>query len=422
MSQFISFVGLVSMVLIAWALSEKKKQLNFRMVISGLVLQFVLALFILRTRVGQVFFIYAKKAVDNVLKLSDQGAAFVFGEGFKEHFFAFSVLSTIIFVSALMAVLFHLGIMQLIVKGMARLMVWVMDVSGSEALASASNVFVGQTEAPLIIRPYLSTMTRSELMALMTGGMATIAGGVMAAYVGFGMSAGHLLTASIMSAPAALVIAKIMVPEQEESPTKGRVKIEVPRKDANVLDAACRGTSEGLKLALNVGAMLIAFISLIALGNSILALVTHGINETGQILGFMQEGQSIPPLTLEAILGWLLAPLAWLMGVEWADAGAVGMLLGKKTILNEFIAYMDLAQMNPANPVEGVRAISERSYTIATYALCGFANFASIAILIGGISSLIPERRKEFAVLSMRALIGGTLASFMTACIAGILI
>jgi CNT family concentrative nucleoside transporter len=279
-------------------------------------------------------------------------------------------------------------------------MVYVMDVSGTESLSASANVFVGMTEAPLVVRPYLATMTRSEIMAMMTGGLATIAGGVMAAYVGMGADAGHLLAASIMSAPASLVIAKLMVPETEESPTKGEVRVHVPKQDANVLDAACRGAGDGLKLALNVAAMLIAFIALVALVNWPLSQL--------QVWG--------APLSLERILGWIFAPLAYCMGVEWNDARTVGMLLGKKTVLNEFIAYLDLVS-------DGVKnSIAPRSFTIATYALCGFANFGSIAIMIGGIGSLVPERRKDFARLGLRAMIGGTLAAFMTACIAGMLL
>jgi CNT family concentrative nucleoside transporter len=255
------------------------------------------------------------------------------------------------------------------------------------------------TEAPLVIRPYLPTMTRSELMAMMTAGMATIAGGVMAAYVGMGADAGHLLAASLMSAPAALVVAKIMVPEVEVSPTKGIVRVEVPRRDANFLDAACRGAAEGLSLALNVAAMLIAFIALVAMLNWTLAQLPPVGDE---------------PLSLERMLGWVMAPLAWVMGIEWADAPAVGMLLGKKTILNEFLAYSDLVAMKDR--------ISPRSFTIATYALCGFANFGSVAIMVGGIGSLVPARRQDIARYGFRALIGGTLAAFTTACVAGILI
>ncbi len=397
--KFISLIGLIVMMMLAWLISSDKKRMNFRLILSGVFIQFVFAILILWTTPGKMLFTGARVTVAKIISFSDAGAQFVFGPTFKDHFFAFSVLPTIIFVSAVMAILFHLGIMQIIVKGIAKIMVWVMDTSGSESLAAAANIFIGQTEAPLVIKPYIETMTNSELMAMMTSGMATVAGGVMAAYAGLGADAGHLLAASIMSAPASLVIAKIIIPEKEVSPTKGVVKLDIPKKDSNVIDAACRGASEGLKLALNVAAMLIAFIAIIHLLN----------------WGF----KLFPPvhgsyLSLQRILGWFFSPIAWLLGVEWKDALTVGSLLGEKTILNEFIAYKDLIKVK--------EAISPRSFTIATYALCGFANFASIAIQIGGIGSLVPKRRKDFAKLGLKAMIGGTLAAFMTAAIAGMLI
>ncbi len=399
MERVISLVGLLTMLLIAWLLSEDRWRMNWRLIASGLLLQVLLGLLLLGTAAGRMVFDAARTAITQVLAFSDEGARFVFGSDFQDHLVAFSVLPTIIFVSSLTAILFHLGFLQGVVKLMARVMVWVMDTSGSESLSASANVFIGMTEAPLVIRPYLATMTRSELMAMMTGGMATIAGGVMAAYVGLGADAGHLLAASLMSAPASLVVAKIMVPESERSPTKGVVRVEVSRRDANLIDAACRGASEGLTLALNVGAMLIAFIGLVALVNWGLALLPVVAGE---------------PLSMERVLGWALSPLAWLMGVDWSDANAVGMLLGKKTILNEFLAYADLTSMQ--------QQLSPRSFTIATYALCGFANFGSVAIMIGGIGSLVPSRRADIARYGLRALIAGTLAAFMTACIAGILI
>jgi concentrative nucleoside transporter, CNT family len=399
MERLISLLGLGLMVFLAWLLSENRRRLNVRLIVSGILLQFGMAMLLLWTAPGQRMFEAARLAVARVLDFSNAGAEFVFGSTFRDHFVAFSVLPTIIFVSSLTAVLFHLGVLQQLVKLMARLMVWVMDVSGSESLCAAANVFVGMTEAPLVIRPYLATMTRSELMAMMTAGMATIAGGVMAAYAGMGADAGHLLAASLMSAPAALVIAKIMVPETEESPTKGVVRVDVPRNDANLLDAACRGAAEGLTLALNVAAMLIAFIAMVAMLNWFLSLVPH------------VAGQ---PLSMERILGWMMAPLAWSMGVQWSEAQEVGMLLGKKTIFNEFLAYQDLVAMKDR--------LSPRSFTIATYALCGFANFGSMAIMIGGIGGLVPARRQDIAHYGLRALIAGTLAVFMTACVAGMLI
>jgi len=399
MERLISFAGLFVMIGIAYGLSTDKKSVKWKLVGTGVGLQLLFGVLILKTGPGRSVFDFARRVFANIMSYSDDGARFMFGDKFQDHFFAFSVLPTIIFVSSIMAVLFHLGIIQKVVKGMAWVMVRIMDVSGSESLAASANVFVGQTEAPLVIKPYIVTMTLSELMAMMTGGMATIAGGVMIAYMNFGADPGHLLAASIMSAPASLVLAKLMVPETQESKTKGIVKIEIPKVDANVLDAACRGASEGLKLAANVGAMLIAFVAIAAMLNGMLSV-------------FGDVGGSV--LTIERILGWAFAPLAWIMGVESADARQIGMLLGKKTFLNEFVAYLDLKDL------KGV--VSERSFTIATYALCGFANFSSVAIQIGGIGSLIPERRSDLAKLGVKAMIGGTLAAFMTACIAGMLI
>jgi CNT family concentrative nucleoside transporter len=321
--------------------------------------------------------------------------------------FAFSVLPTIIFFSSLMTLLYYVGIMQFFVRIFARLMVRTMGTSGAESLSAAGNIFVGQTEAPLLVKPFVKTMTNSELHAVMTGGFATVAGGVMAAYVGllvafFPDIAGHLIAASVMSAPAALAISKIMYPETEESLTRGEVKLELERTDANAIDAAARGASEGLGLALNVGAMLLAFIALLALLNGLLGWVT----------GFFGT-----PLTMQTILGWLGAPVAWLMGTPWKDAQAVGTLLGEKTALNEFVAYLHLANM-----LQGGEDLSARSIVIATYALCGFANFSSIAIQIGGIGGLAPERRGDLSRMGLRAMIGGTLAAFMTACVVGILL
>jgi concentrative nucleoside transporter, CNT family len=398
MERLVSLLGLGAMLVLAWLLSENRRRINVRLVVSGVLLQFGMALLLLRTGPGRAVFDVARRVVTQLLAFSDSGAEFVFGPNFADHKVAFSVLPAIIFVSSLTAVLFHLGILQWVVRFMARVMVWVMNVSGSESLCASANVFVGMTEAPLVIRPYLATMTRSELMAMMSAGMATIAGGVMAVYVGMGADAGHLLAASLMSAPAALVVAKIMVPEAEQSPTMGVVRVEVPRTDANVVDAACRGAGEGLMLALNVAAMLIAFIALIAMINWPLSLLPP-------VAG--------APLSLERILGWIMAPAAWLMGVSWSEAREVGMLMGKKTIFNEFLAYQDLTGMRDR--------LSPRAFTLATYALCGFANFGSMAIMIGGIGGLVPSRRPDIARYGFRALVAGTLAVFMTACIAGVL-
>jgi CNT family concentrative nucleoside transporter len=379
MNRLISALGLLVMVFLAWLLSADRKRMNLRLILSGLALQFILAVLILWTTPGQLVFSAGRAVVTRVVGFSNEGAKFVFGEELVfgaesiAPVFAFSVLPTIIFVSSLMAVLFYLGILQKVVEFMAKVMVYVMDVSGSESLATAANVFLGMAEAPLVIKPYMKTMTRSELMAMMTGGMATISGALLATYASFGADAGHLLTASIISAPAALVIAKIMIPEAEESLTKAVVKVQIPKEDANVLDAACRGATEGAKLALSIAAVLICFIAFVALLNWLLSLLPDLAGE---------------PLTLERILGWCCAPLAWVMGIEWNDAPTVGMFLGKKTILNEFLAYLDLVKYKDA--------ISPRSFIIATYALCGFANFGSVASQIGGYSTLVPTRRNYF--------------------------
>ncbi|MES2769913.1 MAG: nucleoside transporter C-terminal domain-containing protein [Bdellovibrionota bacterium] len=399
MERLISFVGLIFLIFVAWAMSADKKNINKRTILAGVFIQFVLGVLILKTAAGVYFFAAANEFVSKILSFSDQGAAMIFGEGFREHYFAFSVLPTIIFMSALMSVLFYLGIIQHIVKWLAVMMVKLMDVSGSESLAASVNIFVGQTEAPLVVKPYIQSMTKSELMCLMVGGFANIAGGVMAAYVGFGADAGHLLASSIISAPASILVAKLLLPEREVSVTKGKVSIEIEKAGENVLEAACIGASDGLKLALNVAAMLIAFVAFTAMLN-------YG-------LGFFPDvnGQ---PLTFERILGWGFAPIAFLIGVPMSDALAVGTLLGKKMFLNEFIAYMDLQTLKDT--------LTPRGFTLATYALCGFSNFSSIAIQVGGIGELVPSRKKDLARLGFKAMLGGTIATLMTATIAGILL
>lgn len=399
MSRMICLAGLVMMLFVAWLFSENRRAMNWRLIASGIVLQWLVALVMLKTDLGRAAFAAGRIFIERLQECVNQGTGFVFGPEAGHHQVAFVVLPLIIFVSSLTAVLFYLGILQWLVKAMARIMVWVMDVSGTESLAAAANVYVGMTEAPLVIRPYLSTMTRSELMAMMSTGMATIAGTVMAAYVAMGVDAGHIMTASLMSAPASLVIAKIMVPELELSPTKGVVRVSVPRQDANILDAACRGAGDGLTLTLNVAAMLIAFIALIAFVNWLLGL----LGPVGQ-----------EPLTLQRIAGYLFLPFAWAMGIEPQDVPAVAQLLGVRTILNEFIAYQELTTIK--------ETLSPRSFTIASYALCGFANFGSIGVMIGGIGRLVPERRAELASLGLRSMVAGTLACYMTACIAGILL
>jgi len=431
-----SVLGMVVLLGIAWALSTDRRRVSWSLVAWGVALQFIFALFILKTDVGTTVFDAAGTVVVGLLGFTEQGARFVFGNLVQNEVpvgtigdggfaaapgqfaqtgaaFAFNVLPTIIFFSALMAVTYHLGIMQRVVRASAWVMQRTMKTSGAESLSAAGNVFVGQTEAPLLVRPFVEKMTESELMALMTGGFATVAGGVLAAYVGmlvvyFPDVAGHMLAASVMSAPAALVVAKIMVPETEESETAASLDIVVEKPDVNVIDAAARGAAEGLTLALNVGAMLLAFVALIYMCNGMLGWA-------GALAGF--EG-----LTLELILGWVLAPLAWLMGVPWADAPVVGSLLGIKTVLNEFIAYLQLAGSLGATAAGGEGGLSPRSVIIATYALSGFANFGSIAMQIAGIGGIAPSRRHDLSRLGLRAMIGGSIAAFMTATVAGMIL
>ncbi len=401
MERLISVFGLFFMMFVAWLLSNNRRKPPWRAIIGGLFLQFALAYFVLNTSVGKCFFTAAKDAIEGVVALSDVGAKFVFGDNFYEHFFAFKVLPTIIFVSSISALLFYWGILQKVVQAMAWIMYKIMGSSGSESLSAAANIFMGQTEAPLLIKPYIATMTRSEILCMMTGGMATVAGGVMAAYVGFGISAGHLLAASIMSAPAAILISKILFPEEESSVTRGTVNISLKLDDQNAIDAACRGAAEGLKLAANVAAMLIAFIALIALANKLLGGLTG-------LVGFT--------LTVEDILGYISMPFAFVMGIPWEDCFKIGRLLGERIVINEFLAYIHLEDLIKNHE------ITQRSADIVIYALCGFANFGSIAIQIGGIGSLEPTRKADFAKLGLYSMIGGLLASYMTACIAGILL
>jgi CNT family concentrative nucleoside transporter len=398
----IGLLGMVVMLGIAYGLSTNRRAINWRTVIVGTLLQVVFAVVILKTPWGQAFFLWMSDVVTAFLDFADAGSQFIFGDDFKDHYFAFKVLSTIIFFSSFIAVLYHVGLIQKVVKGFAFVMMRLMGTSGAESLSASGNIFVGQTEAPLLVRPYVKDMTMSELMAVMTGGFATIAGGVLAAYVGMGVSAGHLISASVMSAPAALVMAKLMFPETEESVTAGDVRVEVKTPYVNVIDAAAEGAGAGLKLALNVGAMLLAFISLIAVINALLAWL-------GGLFGW-------EVLSLEWLLGWIFRPLAWLMGVPWHEAGEVGSLLGIKTVVNEFVGYLQLQEMREAG------ALSERSEVIATYALCGFSNFSSIAIQIGGIGGIAPERKHDLAKLGLRAMVAGSLACFQTATIAGLLL
>ncbi|MBS4539178.1 NupC/NupG family nucleoside CNT transporter [Clostridium sp. D2Q-11] len=406
MEKIISFVGIIVLLFIAFLISENKKKINWRLVAIGISMQLVFALLILKFPPGQKAFIIASDLITKVLDFTKEGTVFLFGDLMNTesfgYIFALQVLPTIIFFSSLMTILYHIGVMQLIVSVLAKIMLKLLGTSGAESLSAAANIFVGQTEAPLVVKPYIKTMTKSELLTVMTGGMATVAGGVMAGYVSMGVDAGHLIAASIMSAPASLIIAKIIVPETETPVTKGKVDVELEELDANVIDAAARGAGEGLSLALNVAAMLLAFIAITALFNSLLG----GI---GSLIG-------LDFLSLEWVLGKLFAPLAFIMGVPMGDITQAANLLGQKIVINEFFAYANLSTLIN----EG--ALSERTITILTYALCGFANFSSIGIQIGGIGGLAPERRSDVARLGIKALIGGSLAAFMTATIAGILI
>jgi CNT family concentrative nucleoside transporter len=425
-------LGLGVLVAIAWLFSDSKKNINWRIVGTGIALQIIFAVFVILTPWGSIVFDAIGTFFVKIISFTYQGAVFVFGaladqDKFGQTFpdilrregmgfiFAFQVLPTIIFFSSLMSVLYHLGLMQKVVQGMAWVMAKLMKVSGAESISVAANVFIGQTEAPLVVRPYVSPMTRSELLTLMIGGMATIAGGVLAAYIsllgGTDPSqqifyAKHLLSASIMAAPATIVIAKILIPEREESQTMGTVKVTVEKTSANIIDAAATGAADGLKLALNVAGMLLAFIALIAMVNWILSGIFT------DIMGFKIDGK---PISLEILLGYVLSPIALTIGVPWSDAISVGSLIGEKVVLNEFIAYLHLSQLIPAE------ILSTKAVIISTYALCGFANFSSIAIQIGGIGGIAPDRRADLAKFGLRAVLGGSLATFMTATIAGVL-
>jgi concentrative nucleoside transporter, CNT family len=405
-------VGLTVIMAFAYAMSTNRRAIDRRTVAWGLSLQLIFALLVLKTTVGQRVFQTLGGLINQLLGFASVGSSFVFGplgdkviwpeimtkvlgpDGARYGvIFAFQVLPTIIFIAALFSILYYFGVMQLVVRLFAILMRRVMKASGAESLNVAASIFMGQTEAPLTIRPYLPRMTESELMTVMTSGMAHISGGIMAAYILFGIEAKHLLTAVIMTAPGTLMMAKIFVPETEQPETMGTVKLAIERTDVNVLDAAGRGTSEGLQLALNVGAMLISFLALVALVNALLGTVG---------------------LSLQQIFGWVFAPVAWSMGVPWRDAPAIGNLLGTRMALNEFVAYSQLGPMKAT--------LDPRSFTIATFALCGFANFSSIGIQIGGIGALAPTRRHDLARLGIRAMFAGTLANFITATIAGFLL
>jgi CNT family concentrative nucleoside transporter len=429
------FLGLIFIMVLAYGLSDNKKAISWRLVILGTGLQAVLALLVLKTHVGRIIFDTANELIVKILSFSNDGAKFLFGNlvglnvpvgipnpGAPQNmaaleltgnmantgaFFAFSVLPTIVFFSSLTAVLYYFGILQWVISWIARFMQVTLKCSGAESFSAAANIFVGQTEAPFLVKPFIANMTRSEIMAIMTGGFATVSGGVLAAFVGmlvadFPDIAGHLLAASVMSAPASLVLAKIMVPETANFGDLSAKNIKIAMDDINAFDATTRGASDGLSLALNVGAMLIAFIAIISLFNWL-------IGGVGSFVG-------IENLSLQKIFAFIFAPFAYILGVPWEDASVIGNLLGLKTVVNEFVAYLQLSDYLHNGLIKNTK-----SAVIATYALCGFANFASIGIQIGGLASLAPSRRQDFAKLGFRAMIAGTLACLQTAAIAGII-
>src|ERR1039457_990873 len=415
--KLISLLGMFAMIGVAWTLSNNRKLFPWRTVVAGLILQFAFALFILKTPWGANTFNFLQRAVDKLGVFAMEGAKMVFGpladatvltQSFGANntlIFVVVVAATIIVISSLSTFFYHYGILQRVVHGMALVMKKTMRTSGSESLAAAANIFMGQTEAALVVKPYLASMTASEIMALMTAGMATIASGVMVVYVQMGVSAGHILTASVLSAPAALLIAKVMFPETQHSETAADASAKVEIATVNGIDALCRGASDGMNLALNVIAMLIAFVATVALVNFTMGWAQHKFGVQ-------------TPVTLQNLLGWVNAPFAWLMGAPWKDCVPFGQILGERIVLNEFIGYLDLTTLVKQNP----NALDPRTVILATYALCGFANFSSIAIQIGGIGSLAPNRRGDLARLGLRSVAAGTMANFMSACIAGMLL
>jgi CNT family concentrative nucleoside transporter len=409
MGRFAGVLGLATMLGLAYLFSTDRKAIKLKAVLWGVSLQLVFAVFVLKFEIGRRIFEKAGFLVNKLLSFSYTGSEFVFGEigkkvsslGFS---FAFQVLPTIIFIAAFFALLYHIGVMQLIIRAAAVIMTRLMGVSGAESLNVAASIFMGQTEAPLTIRPFLSKLTKSELMCVMTSGMAHVSGGIMAMYIAFGIEAKHLLAAVIMTAPGTLLMAKMLVPETETPLTAGRVEMPEMEREANFLGAISRGTVDGLHLALNVGAMLITFIALLALFNALMGgahdwLAGHGV--------------AWFPSSLQQVFGWIFAPVAWLIGIPWRDCGAIGNLLGTRMVINEVVAYTQLGGMKAT--------LDPRSFTIATFALCGFANFSSIGIQIGGIGALAPEQRGQLARFGIRAMLAGTMANLMSASIVGIL-
>ncbi len=411
----ISLVGIFAFVGIAWLLSRHRRQTPWNIVLWGVALQLTFGLFVLKTPIGRITFSWLNDVTVRLLDFTKEGSRFIFGDYLDDKFtLALHVLPTIIFFSSLMTVFYHLGVMQRVVEALAYVMRRTLGTSGAETLSAAANVFIGQTEAPLMIKPYLERMTRSELNAVMVAGFSTVAGGVLAAYVGmlkdhFPDIAGHLIAASVMSAPAALVIAKVMLPELADSETAKGARLGTERVDRNILDAAARGASEGLTLALNVAAMLLAFLALLALLNYMLGWPVEAYNHL--------TSSDLEPWTLEEMLGTVMWPLAFLMGVDPQDCSQVAQLLGEKIVLTEFVSYVHLSEM-----LENGESLAPRSVTIASYALCGFANFGSIGIQLGGIGAIVPSRRTDLADLAFRAMIGGALATCMTGAVAGLLL
>jgi len=416
MERYTGLLGIPVIVGLAWLMSSHKRRFPLRVVLCGVALQFVFALLIMNTDQGKAVFDAVDGVFVKLLSCVDYGAEFMFGANFGDHFFAFRVLPTIIFFSALMSIFYYYGIIQKVVGLLAAVMQKTLGTSGAETLSSAANIFVGQTEAPLVIRPYISTMTKSELNAVMVGGFATMAGGVLGALSAMGINAGHLLSASVISAPGALLLAKVMQPEVDVPRTLGHVAIDIKDESVNVLETIANGTTGGLKLALNVGAMLIVFLALIAMVNAVLGWV-------GIQFGYVAQDET-PLWSLEAILAYVFYPLAWLIGIEPVDCPRAGELMGLKMATNEFIAYSRLSDWTPLDTdgVPSSEMISNRTRTIMTYALCGFANFSSIGIQLGGIGGIAPERRSDLAKLGLRAMLGGTMAALMTACIASLLL
>jgi len=410
MHRWVGLLGMITILGLAYLFSTNRRAIRLKTVLWGLALQITFAFIVLDTSIGRATFSFIGGAVDKLLSYAFYGSTFVFGDLGAQNskmgfYFAFQVLPTIIFIAALFAVLYYYGVMPFIVKQAAKVMTKLMAASGAESLNIAASIFMGQTEAPLTIRPYLPEVTRSELMCIMTSGMAHVSGGIMAAYIAFGVDAKHLITAVIMTAPGTLLLSKMLVPETEKPVTAGRVEMANLEKDPNALGALSRGTIDGLHLALNVAAMLISFIAIIYLCDGILGGLHNWL---------APHGFTYFPSSLEQLFGWILAPVAWLIGVPWHDSGKIGSLLGTRMVLNELIAYGRLGPMKAA--------LDPRSFTIATYALCGFANFSSIGIQIGGIGALAPNKRDELARLGMRAMLAGTAANLMSASIVGIML